>query len=264
MTDSILEIPGTFNLRDLGGLKANDNKTVKAHKLLRGGYLTDISDGGVKMIEDYGIKTVIDLRSSSEISQYPDRLSSSINYLNIPLFDDDTTSSTKSLAEINRAYANDNQYGYERMMRSYRKFVTDPHAINAFREFFYAVAEFGQQDNGILFHCSAGKDRTGICTYLLLSILGVNQTDIKLNYLESNDASEKRIQWRLDEAKKMKLGRDFVKSISDLIVVNDDYLEQATSIINEVYGGLSEFIFNEVGLDNSVIIKIRNNFLEHN
>lgn len=256
----VLNIPGAFNIRDLGGLTGRDNQTIEYHQLIRGGFLSEIENEGLEQLQDYGVATVIDLRSPNEVAKFPDRLSADFDYFQIPIFEDDATDSTLSIDEINKLYANDDQYGYERMLKSYRKMVIEPHAINAFGNFFRRLI-VASQKGGILFHCSAGKDRTGVTGYLLLAILGVDASSNFDNYLASNAASRERIAWRISEAKKAHLGACFVRSIHDLVVVKRDYLEQATSLINYEFGGIDEFVRSEIGLSDEETDALRTLFL---
>ncbi|KRK47254.1 tyrosine-protein phosphatase [Secundilactobacillus kimchicus] len=251
-----LKIPGTFNFRDFSEVNGTDGPSLKPLQLVRGGFLSDVTDLGLATLAEYGIKTVIDLRSPNEMATFPDRLSPQMRYLKIPVFDDDPTSSTMSDKEIKRLYADDDQFGYNRMLRSYRKMVIDPHAIAAYQDFFEAIITYAE-DGGILFHCSAGKDRTGFCSYLLLAVLGVSEQANMDFYLASNAASTDRIKWRLDQAKKDHLGSCFIQSVHDLVVVRRAYIEQAVSLINDQFGGIDAYVRDVVGLTESLIDSLK-------
>ena len=258
---NLLTVPGAFNVRDLGGILGRDNRKIIDHKLIRAGYLSDINETGNQNLLNYGVKTIIDLRSPDEVTTYPDKISSEFNYLKVPIFPDDVTASTSTLDEINTRYARDSEYGYERMLQSYRRMVIDPHAICGYHAFFQAILDH-RADGGILFHCSAGKDRTGICSYLLLAVLGVNPQRNLQDYLDSNPASKDRINSRMQEAKNRQLGQCFVTSIHDLAVVSLDYIEQPLSLINYEFGGMTAFIKDEIELSDSDINAICDAFLK--
>lgn len=257
----MLEVRGAFNLCDLGGLQTTDEKVIKRQKLLKGGYLTDVDDQGLLNLYSYGVRTILDLRSPSEIERYPDRVLPSMTYQELSIFDDDPTSSTMSDQQINRIYAQDAQFGQERMLRSYRKMILDHHAIRAYKRFFEALITYGPK-GCLFFHCSAGKDRTGFCTYLLLSILGVPASKNVDFYLAANENSRDRIAWRLSEAKKMQLGRSFVNSVHDLVVVKPEYLEQATSLIQLEFGSANMFIKDVIGVTEAQVSELKRLYLE--
>lgn len=242
-----LEIPGTFNFRDFGGISIANGQKIKSHRLIRGGYLSDITEEGLIALRDYGVRTVIDLRSPYETEKYPDRLLPMMRYLHIPILDDDPTSSTMTDSEMKKLYAHDDQFGYERMLRSYRRMIIDPHVADAYRKFFQALESY-LSDGTILVHCSGGKDRTGVCSYLLLALLGTGNKENLAFYLESNEASKSRINQRLKAANNAHLGKCFLQSVQDLVVVRPQYLEQATSLINLEFGGINNYLKEVVGI----------------
>ncbi len=241
----ILNLSGGFNFRDLGGYPAAGARQVKWHKLVRSGYLSDLTDQDLQKLVDYGINVVIDLRSKSEVQSFPDRLNSHIKYINLPIFQDDQTESGASLERIYQLYARSDQGGFQQMMRSYRKLVTDPHAQQAYQRFFSLLEKYGK-NGGILFHCSAGKDRTGMCALLLLATLGVDNEVVRKDYLLTNPASKSRIEWRRNEAKKMHLGRNFVQSVEDLASVRDEYYDQLVGMLEYQYGGIIQYLKTEI------------------
>lgn len=257
----ILNLSGGFNFRDLGGYPAANARQVKWCKLVRSGYLSDLTDQDLQKLVDYGINLVIDLRSKSEVQSFPDRLNSHIKYINLPIFQDDQTESGASLKRIYQLYARSDQGGFQKMMRSYRKLITDPHAQQAYHHFFELLEKYGR-DGGILFHCSAGKDRTGMCTMLLLAALGVDDKVIREDYLLTNPASKARIEWRRNEAKKMHLGRNFVQSVEDLASVRDEYYDQLVGMFNYQYGGIPQYLKNEIQLTKAQRQNLRKIYLD--
>ncbi|WP_175279893.1 tyrosine-protein phosphatase [Secundilactobacillus collinoides] len=114
--------------------------------------------------------------------------------------------------------------------------------------------------NGVLFHCSTGKDRTGILSIFILSILRVPEKAIMNDYLLSNECSSIRINNRLNEAKTVNNNPAYLQSIFDLSTVRKEYFELVISIINN-YGGFDSFFHNQIGLSDAVLNQIRDNYL---
>lgn len=243
----ILNLSGGFNFRDLGGYESESHAKIKWHKLVRSGYLTNLTETDLERLRRYGIRIIVDLRSKSEIAHFPDQLHEDFQYISMPIFKEDQTESASSLQRIRQMYAKSEQSGFQKMMRSYRKMAIDEHAKKDYRKFFDLLLDSGA-DNGVLFHCSAGKDRTGMCTILLLAALGVKMETIREDYLLTNFASKKRVQWRIEEAKKMKLGVNFTTSVKDLVTVRDEYFDQLIGILEYQYGGLIQYLTSEIGL----------------
>ncbi|MCI1557014.1 MAG: tyrosine-protein phosphatase [Pediococcus pentosaceus] len=256
----ILSLSGGFNFRDLGGYPTIGQSTVKWHKLVRSGYLTDLVDEDLKKLIDYGIDIVIDLRSESEVISYPDRLSEEIEYIKLPIFSQDQTESNISLEKIYQLYAKNSDGGFQKIMRSYRKLAIDRHAQRAYRHFFEILLKYGNK-KGILFHCSAGKDRTGMCALLLLAALGVRMEDIRKDYMLTNVASVARVEWRISEAKKMQLGSNFISSVRDLATVRNEYFDQLIGILEYQYGGITQYLKTEIGLTDVECKELRKIYL---
>ncbi|AEV95591.1 tyrosine-protein phosphatase [Pediococcus claussenii] len=258
--ERILKVSNGFNFRDIGGYQTSDGSFVRWHKLIRSGYLTDLSSYDLEYLDNYGIDTVIDLRSDNEVRRFPDKIWSSFEYRRIPIFNSDQTESEASLRRIQKLYSSDELAGYYRMMQSYRKFLVDSHAIHAYQDFFRFILKYGEEKT-ILFHCSAGKDRTGVCSFLLLAALGVSIKQIKSDYMLTNEASQDRISWRVAEARKMHLGSNFVCSVRDLITVRNEYFDQLLGILEYEFGGAVPFLEDEVGLKKDDFIRIKNIYL---
>lgn len=256
----IIKLSGGFNFRDLGGYSTVNSNTVKWHKLVRSGYLTDLFDEDVEVLDEYGINVIVDLRSESEVNRYPDKLSNDVEYISLPIFEEDQTESDTSLEQIHHLYAKNSHSGFQKMMRSYRKLVIDQHAQKAYKSFFQILLKYGN-DNGILFHCSAGKDRTGMCSILLLSALGVRLEDVCKDYMLTNIASTARVEWRISEAKKMRLGGKFVDSVRDLATVRSEYFDQLIGILEYQYGGIIQYLKTEIGLTNTECEKLKKIYL---
>lgn len=245
-----------FNFRELGGYHTLNNALIKWHKLLRTSNLAFLNPQECSEIYDYGIRTIIDLRSPSEINSYPDQLPLNIKYFQIPVFKSDQTESNVEIENTKRLFSQDAKAGFNRMMRVYRQMVINSEAQQAYQQFFEVLAKrctYG----GILFHCSAGKDRTGFASILLLNALDVPEQIIKHDYLLTNKLSQKRIQERLDYAKKLHVNNSYLNSIYDLSTVNEYYYDQAVSLINYEYGGMHNYIHDMLSVDKLCLEKLK-------
>lgn len=151
--DRIVEADGAFNVRDLGGLTAADGRTVASGRLYRSDFPVFLSNRATTSDNPLGIRTVVDLRRESERDfESADAERFGLTYVNTPFLTAHGTSWTA---------------GYEQY------FETDPNAVVA------AVTILMQSGNQpALFHCAAGKDRTGVLTALLLESLGVDREQI--------------------------------------------------------------------------------------
>ena len=156
-----LDWPACLNTRDLGGLPLRHGVT-RARMLVRSDHIGKLNDAGREAMLGYGVTTVIDLRSPDEILRSPSPFAAGdgggVRYLHRPLVDD------RDMRNIGES---------DDMLARYLTIVD--HRPSAFRDVFEAVAE---ADAGVVFHCFAGKDRTGLVAAMLLELAGVARDDI--------------------------------------------------------------------------------------
>jgi len=254
-----IKLNNGFNCRDLGGYQASNGLTIKRHQLIRAGYLSDLDSADQKVLYDYGVRTVIDLRSPMEVMKYPDHLGGIARYLRISVSRQDLTESTANLRNL-ASQLNDKKAGFQLMMRSYRQLVVSTEAQQAYHRFFKSL--LSATPGGILFHCSSGKDRTGVLTALILMVLGISDEIVKVDYLKSNWASAVRINNRLNGAKLVSDNLAYLQSIFDLSIVREEYFEQMLSVINNEYGGIRPYCQGQLKLSEGDLTKLKELFLE--
>ncbi|NLT73561.1 MAG: tyrosine-protein phosphatase [Chloroflexi bacterium] len=168
--------PGCTNVRDLGGLAAQNGhgpEAIRPGRIVRSDVLTHLAEGGWRNLLAHGIRTILDLRSASEIAAHPydiplDALEAGLGRLHISMLPLD--------GEMMRLLEQAATRGDE-----YILFVENYQAPIAavLRAIDSAPA------GGVLYHCQAGKDRTGIITALLLALVGVPDEVIIADYAES-------------------------------------------------------------------------------
>lgn len=169
-----LPLEGTKNTRDLGGYPTKDGKVTKFHMFVRSDNLINITDKDNEFLKDYGIGEIIDFRGNTNI-QFTFISDDNINkqyfkFHYIPLSNkefENYVNESKELENFNYGI------GYTYILENKLKI----------KEVFKIFAE---AKKGVLFHCSAGKDRTGIISALLLGICNVDIKDIVANYEVSN------------------------------------------------------------------------------
>ena len=163
-----LPLENAGNVRDLGGYPGIGGRPVKFKRFLRAGTLAYLESWEIDFLIDYGVKTVIDLRTSIEAVNEPSPFAKQkgINCLNIPFLLGDLTQYP---------------YQYENLDALSDMYI---HIFNSNSGMIAeAVRQIANATEGtILYNCSAGKDRTGVLSYILLALAGVSQEDIIANY----------------------------------------------------------------------------------
>ncbi|MFS8047354.1 tyrosine-protein phosphatase [Rhizobium sp. BR 314] len=159
-----LPINSTYNVRDLGGYRAG-TKTTLWRRVLRADGLHRLDEEGMASLVGEGVRVVIDLRNATELEHQPNPFSrnEAVRYHNISLFDTLAPSykpGTDTLLDL-----------YIQALRERRQAIAKVISL---------IAE-GDEDT-VLFHCTAGKDRTGIIAALLLATAGVDTAEILEDY----------------------------------------------------------------------------------
>lgn len=169
LTDHLIPLQGALNVRDLGGYPSRKGLMVHKNRFVRGASLSHLTEEDIQILYSWGITLILDLRSAREVHQAPDALgkNSPFAYSHVEMFDninsrvdwDDNTRLPASLGEL------------------YCEFLdASAHRI---REVFQILA---REKGCVLFHCTAGKDRTGIIAMLLLDLAGVDRETILADY----------------------------------------------------------------------------------
>jgi protein-tyrosine phosphatase len=160
-----IPLPGTVNMRDIGGYPTSDGGTVRWRTLLRSDALSRLDDTGRAALAGFGVRTVVDLRTSEEAENAPSALDGAgVAVFHVPLLRaEDFDGLPPELAEV-----------YRRMV-DYRG--------EALAEAIGTLATAGALPG--LVHCSAGKDRTGLVVALVLDLLGVPDEIIAADYATS-------------------------------------------------------------------------------
>ncbi len=194
------------NFRDLGGIKTKDGKQIRNGMLFRCAALSPASENDIGKIKELGIDTIVDFRSNGEVSLEKDPDIEGIRNLHITLFNEKLEGVEKADREghfyewmIDQSLEHPTLFA-EQMARNYSTLVSDAHAIEGFRSFFDILLD--ENSRKVLWHCSAGKDRTGIAAILLLEALDADRQMIRDNYLLTNRYLTRSLSEVLDAVRK--------------------------------------------------------------
>ncbi|MFD1393596.1 tyrosine-protein phosphatase [Lacticaseibacillus jixianensis] len=241
MTGSrFLPIQNAINLRTLAGYQTVDGRIVKPNKLLRSGALSHLSQQDAKVLaHNYGLSVVIDLRMDNEIRREPDILPQDANYYQLPVlpFSDHANFSQR----LKQRFAKPENPS----VRMYRKMLTDSHAKAAYREMFDILLNNSDEEQAVLIHCSAGKDRTGVGLMLIEGALGLPKETIRADYLLSNDPKAGlKTSTSLD---KRSTHHSQIESIGQQPATHENAHTVFTLIQNE-YQSWQEYLTSQLGL----------------
>lgn len=246
-TDKTIGINKVTNFRTVGHIRNTEGRTLKEGKLYRSAHLHKLKKKSFTQIEKLGIKEVIDLRNSKEIAEKPDQLPGDLIYKKYSAFEDegDQLAQAKKLVLKGKVHASDAD---KRMVDFYREYVTEnPDVIKEI------ITDILESKDPVLYHCTAGKDRTGIITALILTILKFDKETIYNDYLLSNNFRKDLVQKRLRLANTLHFlyPKMDLQVLEKLSWVEKKYLDAAFDEINKKYGSTDVYIQQILGISES-------------
>ena len=264
---TLVRFEGLSNVRDLGGMCTEDGRVIGTGKLYRSDQLFFASESDLAALGDLGIRIVVDFRSEIERDEKPDPELDGAANLHLPIIRDvragitrDEQSNKGIMKMIMSGQGMDLALIDAYMANMYRGFVMDPYANEQYARFVNAVIEALRAGGSALWHCTAGKDRAGFATAILLESLGVARDDIVADYLQTNEClagvtkqlvgmlSSKAIasdQMQFDEQT-----IEVMKAALDHFFRADEaFLAGAYAAADEQFGSFDAFLANGLGID---------------
>jgi protein-tyrosine phosphatase len=239
----ILNLEGTHNVRDLGGLETGPNTRTVSGRFLRADSLHALGVGAQMMLLESGLKTVIDLRSPKELERFPNPFANheDVHYLNVSLFG--------SLFEPEDANA---------IMPSLEGIYVS--ALEMCRPAIRTVFEtMAHSESLTLFHCAAGKDRTGIIAALLLGNAGVPDETIAEDYALTEELAKPMLERLLEEGVNDGMERE---SYSKLLTAQASTMHATLGYLEGRFGGIENYLKTGLELAPETIEILRSKMLE--
>lgn len=236
-----IPLQGTPNFRDLGGYENIHGKTLKRGKFYRSGVLSQLSDADLDRIELLNIQTICDFRRLEEAQRDPTRIAANKLLLSI-----DPGSQGRAFSEIADHESN---LDMAEFMREINTAFALEH-IATYKQMLEAVDTLADSE-ALLFHCSAGKDRTGFAAALILSILDVPRDIIMQDYLLTADFFDVDVQLPYLIQKYAKHGFDKVQpeQFRPVLEVDRSYLQAAFDAIDAEYGDTQTYLSSAYGFN---------------
>lgn len=230
-----LPLEGTANTRDLGGYPTKEGHITKWHVFLRSDDLCELSDRDQSFLKDYGLSTVIDLRSTLELDLRPSPYEHhpEVNYLNVSLFEN------ASPAVLSEAPKDILKSMYIEMIEYHKQQI---------KTIFEAFAQ--AKPGSILFHCAAGKDRTGVIAMLLMGLVKVPNRDIVSNYEVSFTNLKRNAYFKQHE-----------NPNSHLLFSPNIYMEETIRFVFERYHSFEAYLLS-IGLTQETLDLIKARFID--
>ena len=255
LSQRVLEVEGVANFRDIGGYVTLDNKRVKRGLIYRSGKLDQLTDAGwQKLTETFNVQLICDLRSTDETAQAPDALrDESVRYEALPLNTlEDRLAQIRLLIFNRRALRDAVPVGYKNII------------VDGNPRVFGRIIQWAANAENLpmLIHCTAGKDRTGVASALILSLLGVQDEIIVADYTLSNLYYENFYDVGARLAKRVAWLGVRMDHLWPLLVAEANTMEQTLNHIREKYGSIEAYVRTAAGVSDEDIANLRKNLLE--
>ena len=234
------------NIRDLGGKVASDGRRIQTGRLLRSANPGLATATDIAQLQRFNLDVVIDFRTDGEKKSAETPFADVFNWIADPIMVGNL-SQLSVLSALQNGTADDSRAF---MIAFYRDF---PLRYQAQYRRFLQLAE---KNHNILYHCTAGKDRTGFASLLLLSALGIDHADIIADYLESNRSNTAGNAQLQEQVNKLRLPIDVM---APLLSVEAAYLDAAQQVIDDDHGGMQHYLEKVLGID---VARLRDNYLE--
>jgi protein-tyrosine phosphatase len=261
-----IPLPGLSNLRELGGLPAAGGRKIKPNTLFRCGSLCAATPETTAQLQARGVCRIIDLRTSQEVLEDPSPAVPGATNIHLPVFREAAAGITREkedgrnfLPALFPAMRQDPDYSVHYLQALYANFVLDEHVAAQYARFLDLVLD---APGATLWHCTAGKDRTGFGAMLLLEILGAERETIVQDYLLTNacmaEENERVVQGILQGQNAPELEAP----LRSFFCADERFLAAVYRAADERYGSFAAFLREALGVDDTKTARFRARFLE--
>lgn len=258
----VVPLEGGRNFRDLGGYATADGRRVRWGRVYRSGVLAYLSDADRAHLAARGVRLVVDLRAPAERSREPSRWGEpapeSLHW--------DYDFSTVSLRSVLREVGED--LSAETLGRCVAELYRRLPALFA-GPYAELLARLAAGGTPLVFHCSAGKDRTGIAAALILTALGVPRETILEDYVLTNRVVDLEAELFVHPRTSIGVGdqhahltRIAPEARAPLLQARPEYLAAALAQIERDHGSVDAYLRSALGVTDARLRAIRDHLLE--
>ncbi|WEV70802.1 tyrosine-protein phosphatase [Lactobacillus sp. ESL0785] len=252
----IVALDGPLNFRDVGGYQNSVGQTVKWNKIYRSDSLSSLTPHDQQKLADLHVTVDCDLRSAYEKETSPDKSWFKREFVDVPVYSEDIADQQNDRKVYRFLHhipdMKDNFIG-----RIYQQTLLSPHSQDIFTQIFAQLLEL-PEDEALVYHCSAGKDRTGMVSALILMALGVDDDTIARDYLLTNELYDFAISRQLPS------NDDISKMVAKMNVTKGEgiAIRGITETIRGGWGDFANFFQKQLGFTADDLMQLRRMYLE--
>jgi protein tyrosine/serine phosphatase len=246
LQDRVKPLTGIHNFRDYGGYATSAGGRLKTGQLFRSGQHVGATADDLALLAALDLRTVIDLRGSSERRSYP--CARPEGFGAVVYFYDGETAGRGGAPHVEAAGEIVTAADAHRAMVDLYAFMPfRPNLIAVMRMYFDALAE---RDGASLLHCLAGKDRTGLAAALFHTLMGVHRDDFMADYVLTNTAGnqEARIAAGAASIRASRGPQISDAAVRTLMAVDEAFLDAALSAIDAKHGSIEAYARDVLGV----------------
>jgi protein-tyrosine phosphatase len=254
LSQRIPDLEGALNFRDLGGYPADGGRTVRWKTVYRSGTTHKLTSTDVRRLDSLGIRFAYDLRSNGERHAQPNRLRDIADLAYRFRDHEDLPGDIRRMMQSPDTGAD---HMREMMVRVYRQLPYE--FADSFRALFQLLT---QGDLPLVFNCTAGKDRTGVASALVLTALGVPRETVLDDYLLTDQFFERSCEIILKE-RDVPLFESIDPAVWEpLMRVYPSYLNAMFAQLEGAHGSVLQFLYDRLDMNAERLERLRANLLE--
>jgi protein-tyrosine phosphatase len=272
-TQQFLPVRSIVNVRDLGGYAVQGGAVVKDRLLIRAAHLADATDEDLKFLSDIPVTKVIDFRQDQEKQGKVDRLISGAEYIVLPV-DGSGNAAAEMTEEEKKKFTDRKKFEVKNLViiaafnkiaqkiarEMYPTLLFDPKCQQQFALFFRHVLD--TQEGAVLYHCTQGKDRTGIASCLLLAALGADRETIVADFDATNQVYAKDVKKYCRRVRLLGGKEEEIAVVKAILGCNTEIFVKTLDRIDREYGSMEAYLKGPMGLTDEDIRILRERYLE--
>lgn len=252
------------NARDLGGMPAADGKSIRPHRLIRAGELHEATkDDAAALMNDHQLERIIDFRTTVESGAQPDDMARfpGVILIEDPVFSEEAAGIThgSNLVQELRELLDSRDGPFMKVRALYETMVLGEEGIAAYKRFMETL--LNAETGATLWHCTEGKDRTGVGAFLIEYALGVTMEDIRADYLATNVYAREGIEKILDKLAHIGIVKELDADMDAFMYAYSGYLDHAIGSIEGAYGTVDAYLDKALGVDSAAVAELRAKYL---
>ena len=273
LAQQFLPVKGIVNARDLGGYKAAGGRRVKDGRLIRSAHLAEATGSDLRYLAGLPVTTVIDFRKEEEKVGKVNKTVEGSQYICLPI-DASGNAAASATEEEKKKFTGRKKFDVKKIIvmaafndkakavarNMYPVLLFSPECQSQFAEFFRLVLR--AENGAVLYHCTQGKDRTGIASALLLAALGADRETIISDFDATNHVYGADVKKYSRRVRFWGGKEDVVGVVKAFLGANTENFILALDEVDRQYGSIDAYLRGPIGLTDEDIKLLRERYLE--